>query len=233
VSLRNSLSSIWKDPVWSKVIAGSIFAVFTLLLVQLRRLIFSGPSISVILWGGLLVGLAAAALLLLFVWHHGRHKRRTLVFLSAGGTCRDPMAKVIMTKLLKDKNLKHEIDIYAAGLGPLTGTRASYAARYAIKEMYGEDLLTDHRPVLLTPELIQKADLILAMDNKLLTTPGKTLPRDKTFLIKEFFGDRGDIEDPWPDGKDTATISRYRYCAADLERLFTANLDRLVRVLDL
>jgi hypothetical protein len=68
--------------------------------------------------------------------------------------------------------------------------------------MYDEDLLLDHKPEMLTPELVRRADLILAMDGSLLTTPGKTLPRGKTFSLKEFFGEKGDVEDPWPDGMD-------------------------------
>lgn len=157
---------------------------------------------------------------------------RTVVFLSSGGTCRDPMAKVITNNLLETKTLKYPVTIRAAALGPLSGKSASYAARFVIREMYGEDLLADHEPELLTQELVHEADLILAMDESLLTTRGKTLPMEKTFLLREFFGSRGDISDPWPDGKDAATLGRYRDCANELRQVLTSNLEQLVRVLE-
>jgi protein-tyrosine-phosphatase len=143
------------------------------------------------------------------------------------------MAKAIMAKLLQCKKLKHPVDIRAAGLGPLAKSEASYAARYVINEMYNENLLKHHQPELLTPELSNQADLILVMDKSLLTTPGKTLPSGKTFLIKAFFGKQGDVCDPWPDGKDDATLARYRMCAEELRQLLTENVDRITRILDL
>jgi protein-tyrosine-phosphatase len=97
--------------------------------------------------------------------------------------------------------------------------------------MYGEDLLKGHRPELLTPGLMEQADLILAMDKSLLLTPGKILPHTKAFVLKEFFGLQGDVVDPWPDGKDPATLQRYRACAQELRRLLTENIDRIVEVL--
>jgi protein-tyrosine-phosphatase len=160
-----------------------------------------------------------------------RHTPKIVVFLSAGGTCRDPMAKAITTKLLEQVKPRPRIEIHAAGLGPSTAEEASYAARYVIREMYGEDLLKDHRPTLLTPALVARADLILAMDRSLLLTPGKNLPMNKAYVLKEFFGLQGDVADPWPDGKDPVTLQRYRACAEELKALLTKHIDRIVNVL--
>ena len=168
-------------------------------------------------WVILAVGFTLTFLLLLWGWSFRR--RKTLIFLSAGGTCRDPMAKAIASRLLQTRKLKHPIDIRAAGLGPADGSKASYAARYVIKEMYGEDLLGDHKPEVLTKKLARRADLILVMDRSLLTTPGKTLPPEKTFLLKEFFGGKGDVIDPYPDGMGPKTLSKYRDCAEELRKL--------------
>jgi len=99
--------------------------------------------------------------------------------------------------------------------------------------MFNEDLLLKHKPELLTSDLIKQADLILAMDKSLLLTPGKVLPSNKTFVLKEFFGTTGDVVDPWPDGKDVATLDRYRKCANELRGILSDNLDHLINVLDL
>lgn len=73
----------------------------------------------------------------------------------------------------------------------------------------------------------------MAMDRSLLTTLGKIFPREKTFLLKEFFGMTGDVDDPWPDGKDDTTLARYRACAEELRQVLAQGLDRLIRALDL
>jgi protein-tyrosine-phosphatase len=143
------------------------------------------------------------------------------------------MAKAITSKLLESRRPKHHIEIKAVGLGPIVKSEASYAARYVIKEMYNEDLLKDHKPELITPKLANEADLILVMDDKLVAARGKTLPEGKTFLLKDFLGKSGDVTDPWPDGKDEETLSRYRRCAEDLRQVLTENLDLLVRKVDL
>jgi hypothetical protein len=72
------------------------------------------------------------------------------------------MAKAITTKLFETHKPKHPVVIRAAGLGPLTKTEASFAARTVIREMYDQDLLAGHKPELLTEKLATEGDLILA-----------------------------------------------------------------------
>jgi protein-tyrosine-phosphatase len=142
------------------------------------------------------------------------------------------MAKAIMEELLRERKPSPQIEVRAAGLGPLSKDEVSYAARYVIREMYGRDLLKGHRPELLTAELAEEADLILTMDRRLQSNAGKTLPMGKTFLLKEFLGEKGDVRDPFPDGKDPATIERYRACAEELKRLLSGQTDRIVKALE-
>jgi len=104
---------------------------------------------------------------------------RMLVYVSSGGTCRDPMAKVITTKLLEHRKLKHPLRIEAKAFGPINKSEASYAARYTIKKMYKEDLLAQHKPELLTRETVEQAHLILVMDNASLKAHRKTLPKER------------------------------------------------------
>jgi protein-tyrosine-phosphatase len=228
-ALRALVHWLWHDPVWGKVIAAGILAGIGLLLTSLRT--------SPVLSSPLLIPVAAvvgAIAVVLLGWVgfivYRRRDTKILVLLSSGGTCRDPMAKVILEKLLERRKLKHRLVVRAVGLGPLGGVEASSAARYVIRDMYGEDLLANHKPECLTAELAERADLILAMDRSLLQ---KTLPKEKTCLLREFFGLEGDVSDPWPNGMDRDAVARYRDCAEELREILGSNLDDLMRVLDL
>jgi protein-tyrosine phosphatase len=155
---------------------------------------------------------------------------RLLIYLSSGGTCRDPMAKVITEQILKKMSLPFKVKIEAMALGPIEKTTASYGAKNAIKEIYGEDLLTDHRPQVITREVLDKADLVLVMDRSLLKSIKKSTTK-KIYLFKEFFGLSGDVVDPYPDGNDDATLSRYRKCAEEMKTILDGNFNRLIRAL--
>ena len=160
----------------------------------------------------------------------GTHK--VLVYVSSGSTCRDPMAKAITEQLLVGRKLKHPVDVYAVGLVP-SATQASYGARQAIKEMYNADLLRDHKPVAFTDELVDKAVLILVMDKKLFNATKDRLPRNKTHILKEFFGLSGDVANPWRPwgGRDPKTLERYRRCAGELKQILSTHMDTLLNAL--
>jgi len=160
-----------------------------------------------------------------------RRSRRLLVFVSSGGTCRDPMAKVIAEKLIQDRvpELK---DLKVEGRALLKSTsksEASHAARMAIRDLFGEDLLADYVPLSISARDIERSDLILVMAADLLHKD--ELPARKTYIFKEFFGFRGDVEDPWPDGRDEETLTRYRATAEEIKTVMESGIDRLVRTL--
>lgn len=158
-----------------------------------------------------------------------RKGARLLVFLSAGGTCRDPMAKVIMEKLLHDRPPGFPIQVAALALTDPTRQEASAAAREVIKEAYNADLLAEHRPRRITPKIIEEANLILVMDDSLLSP--KTLPAEKTSVLKPFLGEQGNVKDPWRRVKDKKTLYRYRRCRDELRRVLERHFDRLVNAL--
>lgn len=151
---------------------------------------------------------------------------KLLIYLSEGGTCRDPMAKVITQKLITERHPQLNLHVEAMALGPTSKTEVSYAARNAIKEIYGEDLLAGYMPRTVTVELLDKAHLILVMDRKLMMN--KILPKTKTYVFKPFFGLDGDIKDPWPDGKDRATLTRYKERATEIKSILENNLEHLL-----
>lgn len=154
-----------------------------------------------------------------------RLMRTTLLFVCSGNTCRSPMAEALARKLLADR-LRVPQDqleargyaVYSAGAYAMPGSRATPAAVDAVGGM-GADL-TRHRSRMLTPELVNAADVIYAMgrshrDAVLALSPAaagkvRTLDPEK------------DIEDPiGGDG------SLYRELAAELEKLIDRRLDEV------
>jgi protein-tyrosine-phosphatase len=163
-----------------------------------------------------------------------RPTHRVLVFVSSGGTCRDPMAKAITDQLLAHLELKHPVDVHAIGLALGDSTEASWGARQAIKELYGSDLLKDHKPTADSAALIRRAKIILVMDRGLLESSKKRLPPEKTYLLKEFFGLTGDVVDPFSrvGQRSPETLERYKRCATELREILSGHLDVLLKALD-
>lgn len=75
-----------------------------------------------------------------------RAPERLVVFVSHGGTCRCAMAKVIAQDALSDRALAYPLKIESMASGIPNLATASEGARNAIKDMFGVDLLADHRP---------------------------------------------------------------------------------------
>jgi hypothetical protein len=74
-----------------------------------------------------------------------RPGERLVIFVSYGGTCRDPMAKAILEQIMERRPPPFPLRVEARGLYPHRKS-ASIAARKAIAEAYGSDLLASHRP---------------------------------------------------------------------------------------
>lgn len=159
------------------------------------------------------------------------HESKLLVYLSSGGTCRDPMAKAITLKLLEERSpdALAKIRVEGMALGPTCKAHVSFAAQLAIEDLFGENLLRDYVPETVTSEALDEADLVLVMDHGLLNR--KILPPGKSYVFKEFFGVGGDVVDPWPDGRDPKTLSRYRDCASELKAILEAHFEHLLSAL--
>ena len=108
-----------------------------------------------------------------------------ILFICTGNTCRSPMAAGYLHKLLKDRGIK-EIDVRSAGVMTISGLLAS---QEAIQVMDKEDVdLRRHRSSQLTPDLIAKADLVLAMSpfHRQTALRMSEEAKHKTHLFKEF-----------------------------------------------
>ncbi len=115
-----------------------------------------------------------------------------ILFVCTGNTCRSPMAAGLMNKIAIDEDL--DVRIESAGLFAAEGSPASDEAIEAMKK-YDVDL-SDHRAKQITPELIEKCDVILTMTaaQKMLLSE---VAGDKTYTLCEYAGTEGDIADPF------------------------------------
>jgi protein-tyrosine-phosphatase len=152
---------------------------------------------------------------------------KLVVFVSYGGTCRCAMSKIVARKAFEGRSLPFSIRFESMAATYGTAVRASNGARKAIAEAFGEDLLESHRVMKRNRGIIEDADLILVMDQKLRAG----LPSKKTQLLSEFFGFEGDIKNPWPDYAKGAE-QKYRKCLTQLRSFIEPNADRLITELE-
>ena len=100
----------------------------------------------------------------------------------------------------------------------MAGQWAQSSAWEAIKELFGEDLLVSHKAKGLTPDLVEQADLILVMGEGMK----EGLPPDKTWTLKEYAGETGDVADPLG-----GTLGTYFECAKEITSLVEKVLPNL------
>lgn len=112
-------------------------------------------------------------------------KRKMILFLCTGNTCRSPMAAGYLQKLLKERGVK-DIEVKAAGVMTIPGLLATPEA-IQVMDTVGVDL-RQHRSSQLTKDLIKKADLILGMTPFHVQSALRVSDeaRGKTFLFKEY-----------------------------------------------
>jgi protein-tyrosine phosphatase len=141
----------------------------------------------------------------------GRESLMKLLFVCTGNTCRSPMAAALASHIFGP-----DIVIESAGIDAFEGEAASPPA-VAVMRTRGIDL-SGHCARRLTPEMMEAADMIVAMTTAqralvLRLSPGLA---DKVYLLSEMAvleDVAANISDPWGGGMD-----RYEECAALLER---------------
>lgn len=154
-----------------------------------------------------------------------------ILFVCTGNTCRSPMAAGIARAVAAERGLT-DVQIDSAGAGanpfppgvPMPVIGASDGALLVAME-HGVDL-GPHRAQPLTRDLVDRADLVLAMGDRHLGRVLELGGAGKAFLLTDFasHGERtGGVADPF--GGDLAA---YRDTYEELEREVRRALDRLV-----
>ncbi len=154
---------------------------------------------------------------------------KTVLLVCHANTCRSVMAHVLLERMLADRNGHHDIRVRSGGVAPYARDRmiASLDARLVLREdgiHLGEYAFTStdlrqHR------DIIAEADLILTMtggQKDILDTFAEARGRP-IFTLKEFAGERGDIDDPVGQGED-----HYRACRDEIKRCLERSVDRLL-----
>jgi protein-tyrosine-phosphatase len=148
------------------------------------------------------------------------HPKRILLVCS-GNTCRSPLAAALLAARLATTTDLADIVVESAGTGARDGEPASEGSSVVALE-YGIDLAA-HRSRMISADMVQHSDLILAMSSAHLRHVIALGGAESVHLLTAFAGESGaDVADPFGGG-----IATYRDAARQLDRLLASVVARL------
>lgn len=128
---------------------------------------------------------------------------KSVLFVCTGNTCRSPMAEAIFASIHKG------VYVSSAGLMAQDGESASDNAVFAMKEQKID--LSSHRARQITPQMIEKASLVLTMTK---SHKAALSHFSNVYTLSEFAGEDQDITDPYGGTKED-----YICCSEELKSL--------------
>jgi len=122
---------------------------------------------------------------------------KRILAVCTGNICRTPMAKALLQREVAQAGLSGRVSVDSAGIYAVAGGKASRGSVNAMAER-GLDI-TDHRAKQLDFRLMEKADLILVMEESQRRSIFVNWPQAlrKTFLLSEMAGEHADVADPY------------------------------------
>ena len=122
---------------------------------------------------------------------------KNVLVVCTGNVCRSPMVKALIRKEIADRGLTPDVTIDSAGTYAMVDHPASGGSINAMAQR-GLDI-SGHRAKQLTAELVNKADVILVMEERHRRSIFVTWPRAimKTLLLSELSGGHEGIDDPY------------------------------------
>ena len=135
------------------------------------------------------------------------------------------MAEALFNQMINARGLD---DLYRAESAATWGINGLPAAEDGQRVMLEMGLDTSkHRSREVTPEIVQKADLILAMESGHVEALKFEFwnKEDKIFLLSEMAGPPYDIRDPFRSG-----IKRFRATAQELEEILENGIEKILEL---
>ncbi len=139
-----------------------------------------------------------------------------ILFVCTGNTCRSPMAEAI----LHSKRLPN-VEVKSAGVYAVNGGDASTHAKVVLQE---QGIAHNHSSSQLTKGHTDWATFILTMtaSHKQLILSHFPDAINKTYTLKEFVGEIGDVSDPFG-----GSVEMYRNTFNELQKLIELALQKL------
>ena len=143
-----------------------------------------------------------------------------ILFVCHGNICRSPMAEYVMKDLVKKAGLEHKFEIASAATSYEEQGSPAYPPVRRLLSRKGIDC-SAHRARQLTPDDIEKYDMLIGMDSANLRNMQRMFRNSpKISLLLDHTNTPRDVDDPWYSGDFEQTWSDVnKGCEALLRKL--------------
>lgn len=151
--------------------------------------------------------------------------RKSVLFVCTGNSCRSIMAEGFLKKALQEKG-RYDIEVYSAGVAGIRGFSPTEETIQVMKEKDSD--VRDYKTKPLTLDLVNRADLILVMQNRHKKEIMHRTPqvKDKVFLLREYTDDELRKDGHGLEVQDPVTqpLETYR----EVRDIIKRNVDKLM-----